>query len=69
MSGKQMPRITFSPLTRRWFILTRYDEKTTASGTRHLVAREKFDVTDQMQTILSKTSRAAVKRARVRVVT
>jgi len=65
-----MPRITFSPLTRRWFILTRYAEKTTASGTRrYLVAREKFDVTDQMQTILSKTSRAAVKRARVRVVT
>jgi hypothetical protein len=68
MRPKQTPRITYSPLVRRWFVVTRYIEKTTPVGKRrYLVAREKFDVTDQMQAILAKTSRAAVTRAAVRV--
>lgn len=68
MSRKQTPQITFSPITRRWFVVTRYTEKTSPTGNvKYLVARDKFDVTDQMCAILSKTGRAAAKRAKLRV--
>jgi hypothetical protein len=58
------PRIVFSPLSHCWFVVTRYVEQTAANGTKYIVARTKFDVTDQMGAILSKAGRAAVKRGK-----
>jgi hypothetical protein len=59
---KQTPRITFSPLTRRWYVVTRYTMKTSASGTTYLSVREKHDVTDQMKAILKGYRTPAQKR-------
>ncbi len=56
------PRIVYSPLSHSWFVVTRYVEKTSATGTKYIVARQKFNVTDQMTAILSEVGRAAVKR-------
>jgi len=56
------PRIVYSPLSRSWFVVTRFTEKTAADGTKYIVAQQKYDVTDQMEAILSKKGRAAVKR-------
>lgn len=58
------PRIVYSPLDRRWCVVTRYAEKVSAGGVKYIVARQKFDVTDQMQAILSKAGRAALKRGK-----
>ncbi len=51
------PRIVYSPLSKRWYVATRYTEKhgiDGATGKPHayLVASIKHDVTDQMTTIL-----------------
>lgn len=65
------PRIVYSPLDRRWYVATRYAEKVSAGGVKYLVARQKFDVTDQMRAILSKAGRAAIPRgkpARLKVI-
>lgn len=58
------PRIVYSPLSKRWYVATRYIEKTSALGEKYIVARQKFDVTDQLHAILSKAGRAAVKRGK-----
>jgi len=55
------PRIVYSPIGDRWFVTTRYVEKTAANGAKHLVAIRKHDVTDQMNAILKKHGRLAVK--------
>ncbi len=52
-----IPRIVYSPLSNRWYVATRYTEKTGIDGTTgkphsYLVASVKHDVTDQMETIL-----------------
>lgn len=59
---EQVPRIVYSPLSKRWFIVTRYAEKTSALGARYIVARRKFDVSGQMRLVLSRSGRKAVKR-------
>lgn len=66
---KQTPRIVASALTGSWFVLTRYrlvkgvDVKTQAP-TVYYEAIEKFDVTEQMETILRYTAKAAATRAK-----
>ena len=62
MSRTQDPRSVYSPLSKRWFVVTSYTEKTSALGAPYIVARTKHDVTGQMKAILSKAGRAAVKR-------
>jgi hypothetical protein len=58
MTTVQVPRIVQSPLSKgRWFVVTRYRETlglNPKTGQQHvyMVATEKFDVTDQMKTIL-----------------
>lgn len=59
-----IPRIVYSPLSHEWYVVTRYTEKVSASGAKYIIASKKFDVTDQMHAILSKTGRAAVKRGK-----
>ena len=71
----QTPRIVFSELGQRWYIATRYREKSgvnavTGENMRYIVATTKHDVTDQMQTILTsrigqRKQRKAVKRPRL----
>ncbi len=53
----QTPRIVKSPLSHRWFVVTRYTTKSgidATTGKKHdyLVASVKYDVTDQMRAIL-----------------
>lgn len=70
-SERQIPRIMKSTLMKphSWFVVTRYDIKrampVTGPGAgvpgHYLVAREKFDVTDQMTAIL-KAERVVKKR-------
>ncbi len=48
----QTPQIVFSPLGRRWYVVTRYREKRTVDGKPYLIASTKHDVTMQMQRIL-----------------
>jgi hypothetical protein len=50
------PRIVYSELSRRWYVVTRYREKNgvdtkTGEPTAYLVASVKYDVTDQMRSI------------------
>jgi len=51
-----IPRIVFSELTKRWFVVTRYREKRgiglDGQPLHYLVASIKHDVTDQMKAIL-----------------
>jgi hypothetical protein len=58
------PRIVYSPLSRRWYVATRYVQKVSAAGVPYIVATRKYDVSDQMHAILSKAGRAAVKRGK-----
>ncbi len=66
--AKQIPRIVRSPFSDdRWFVVTRYTEKTgidteTGKERPYLVAREKFDVSDQMQAIFTAWEDAALKQ-------
>ncbi len=59
--AKQAPRIVFSELGKRWYVVTRYREKegTGLDGERHryIVATTKYDVTEQMKTILKARGR------------
>lgn len=53
----QTPRIVFSPLSKRWYAVTRYRLKggiNTATGEdcSYIIATTKHDVTDQMDAIL-----------------
>ena len=53
----QIPRIVKSPLSKHWFVLTRYVEKRgvdakTGDDVAYLKALTKHDVTDQMVAIL-----------------
>lgn len=60
----QVPRIVFSPLSKSWYVVTRYREKhgVGLDGQHHsyIIATVKHDVTDQMKAILEsrKTRRA-----------
>ena len=67
--NKQTPRIVMSPLSNRWYVVTRYrvkDGLDAQTGQKHqyIVATTKYDVTDQMGAILSKAARAAVRRGK-----
>jgi hypothetical protein len=55
------PRIVFSPLSKSWYVVTRYREKLSASGMPYIVATTKYDVSDQMRAILSPKGKRAVK--------
>lgn len=44
--AKTMPRILYSPLSNRYFIVTRYTEKET-----HIIAHTKYDCTEQIDAI------------------
>ncbi len=65
---KQIPRIVRSPFdVQRWYVVTRYTEKAgidTETGEQrpYLVAREKFDVSDQMQAIFAAWEATALKQ-------
>lgn len=61
------PRIVQSPLSDRWYVLTRYREREgidldSGEKTRYLVAQTKYDVTDQMTAILKAVARRKRKR-------
>ena len=58
------PRIVYSPLSKSWFVVTRYTKKQTTDGVSYIVASRKYDVTDQMEAILSKQGKAAIKCAK-----
>lgn len=64
MTKPQTPIVYFSPLTRRWFVTTKYVEKKGISadeGTaaRYMQAVTKFDIDDQMSAILAGHKRNA----------
>ena len=67
-----IPRIVFSELSNRWYVLTRYREKTgvdtiTGEPSCYLVASTKHDVTDQMHTIFaSKVGRPRRRQAQTK---
>lgn len=59
----QTPRITYSPLTHQWYVLTRYTlskgvNPTTLKPVTYYRAFTKYDVTDQMTAILEGVLRA-----------
>lgn len=66
---KQKPRITYSPLTNCWYLLTRYRhvqgvDVTTGEKKHYLRATEKYDITDQMVTIIREVERRTLARKR-----
>jgi hypothetical protein len=69
---QQEPRITYSPLTGCWYLLTKYrktigvDAKT-GEKKRFLRATEKYDITDQMVTIIREVERRTQARKRKQV--
>lgn len=70
--NKQTPRIVFSPLGKRWYVVTRYSvrkgtDATTGEPNDYIVASVKYDVTDQMAAILSPQGKKAVKRGKTPV--
>lgn len=63
------PRITYSPLSHRWFLLTKYRKVTgidpkTGFRKNYLRALEKHDITDQMVTIIREVERRTRARRR-----
>lgn len=63
------PRITYSPLANRWYLLTKYRKQSgvdAATGERkhYLRALEKYDITDQMVTIIREVERRTLARKR-----
>lgn len=61
------PRIVFSPLGKRWYVVTRYryvdgTDAVTGEKNQYLRASVKHDVTEQMQIILSNAGKRAVER-------
>lgn len=72
MADKQTPRIVFSPLGKLWYVVTRYKvregtDAKTGKKNQFIVASVKYDVTDQMEAILSQAGRKAVKRGKTPV--
>lgn len=68
----QNPRIVYSPLGQRWYVVTRYRERegidaTTGEKNMFIVAQTKYDVTEQMMVILSTQGRRAVRRGKTPV--
>lgn len=68
----QHPRIVYSPLGKRWYIVTRYREREgidveTGEKNAYIVAQRRYDVTEQMAAILSTQGRRAVKRGKAPV--
>lgn len=68
----QHPRIVYSPLGNRWYVVTRYREREgidaeTGERNPYIVATTKHDVTEQMLVILSEAGRKAVKRGKTPV--
>lgn len=66
---QQEPRITYSPLTGGWYLLTKYRRRTaidavTGERRRYLKAQEKFDITDQMVAIIREVERRISARKR-----
>ena len=64
---KHAPRLVFSELGQRWYIVTRFRERDginteTGEKTRYMVALEKYDITDQMKTILREVSRERTRK-------
>ena len=54
----QVPRIVFSELSQRWYVVTRYRERRgvradTGEPSTYIVATTKHDVTDQMHEIFA----------------
>ena len=67
--NKQTPRIVYSPLGKCWYVVTRYrlregTDAETGEPNQFLVAQTKYDVTDQMELILSPRGKRAVKRGK-----
>ncbi len=63
------PRIVFSPLGKCWYVVTRYRvregiDAETGAKNQFIVATTKYDVTEQMEAILSAQGKRAVKRGR-----
>lgn len=61
------PRITYSPVTGCWYLLTKYRKQTGIDATtgekkRYLRALEKHDITDQMVTIIREVERRTLAR-------
>ena len=70
--NKQTPRIVFSPLGKCWYVVTRYKvregtDAATGEKNQFIVATTKYDVTEQMEAILSAAGRKAVKRGKTPV--
>lgn len=70
--SEREPRITYSALTGRWYLLTKYRKQmgidpATGEKKRYLRALEKFDITEQMVTIIREVERRTVARKRKRV--
>ena len=64
-----IPRIVYSPLSKSWYVVTRYrindgTDVTSVVKTKFIVATTKYDVTDQMTAILSTKGIAAVRRGK-----
>lgn len=53
------PRLVYSPLGRRVYVVTRYVEKTAPDGSRYLVASRKYDVTEDYLALRKKRVRGA----------
>ena len=67
------PRITYSPMSGCWFLLTRYKnvagiDPATGEKKRYLRAQEKYDITDQMVTIIREVERRTLARKRKKAV-
>ena len=73
MKPKPEPRITYSPLTKQWFVVTRYRravgvDAMTGEKTHYLRAREKHDITNQMTLILRKMAQLTMARTQKKAV-
>lgn len=70
MKTKEMaPRITYSPLSHRWFVLTKYRQQTgvdavTGERKNFLCALKKYDITDQMVEIIHEVERRTLAKKR-----
>jgi hypothetical protein len=58
----QTPRIVYSPLGNRWYVVTRFREKaginpSSGEPTRYMVASIKYDVTDQIDAVVQEYRR------------
>lgn len=68
---ERVPRIVYSPVFCRWYVLTKYRKQAgvdavTGEKKSYLRALEKHDITDQMLSILREVERRALARKRKR---